>query len=344
MKTEWRTAWAQEAQEAAEADLHTPFLTPREEQAEVQNPEAVAELVSAACEGAAEEAAPLDQVLDSECASSDNDTNAGESNENSDSNETLSERENAGDSSEKAVADDAINEASVDPAVMLAIESADETSIEEPAELNQKWWGPADIHAARGLEDAAPLASLLNFRVVKHGHLSYASTFPWQGDEPQALYKEMGMRNTACSYVAAWLNLGAASMVLMSEVIDEQRLQLCTKQDALTSRLKLLLRPVQTKFPFPVKGAPEADTIGSYFGLQSSSCVQRTSKEGIRHLSLQVDLYSKWQLRLAMRNIGFREGNVLDMLFVDWPGDGAQPAVLASARVTVTDELLQLLG
>jgi hypothetical protein len=203
------------------------------------------------------------------------------------------------------------------------------------------WWGPADIHSARGLESAASLSSPpLQFQVVRHGNLSSRSARPWHANESQALYRQMGMRSPTSTYIAAWLNLNHISLMWVAEVLDEARVRLCASDDGLMSRLKLLLRPVHASIPFPVKGAPEADTIGVYFGLQSASIAEETSEDGIKHFCVQVDLYSKWALRLAMKNIGFREGNVLDMLFIDWPGQ----AVLASARLTVTAELLQLLA
>jgi len=204
----------------------------------------------------------------------------------------------------------------------------------------EDYWGPADIHSARGLENAVPVSSLLQFRVVRHGDFSGTSVRPWHAHESTELYRGMGMRRSSCSYVATWLNLHQVSLLWVSEVLDEARLQHCIGEEALMKRLKLILRPVQARLPFPAKGAPEADTIGAYFGLRSASCVEHNSIDGIRHLCVQVDIYSKFMLRHAMKQVGFREGNVLDMLVVDWPGR----AVLASARLTVTEDLLRRLA
>lgn len=94
------------------------------------------------------------------------------------------------------------------------------------------------------------------------------------------------------------------------------------------------------RYLFLQKNAPEADTVGTFFGLQNSSCEHRSSDDGIHYVCIQVDLYSKWSLRLGMQTVGFVEGNVLDMIIVDWPGR----AVLASSQITVTSHLKQMLN
>jgi len=217
-----------------------------------------------------------------------------------------------------------------------------ECSSEEETGFDEKedFWCPAVIHDARGLETAPAVSILRRCRVIRHGDLSGQSVLPWQVEASRELYREMGMRKSRSSYVATWLNLQKASLLFVSKVVDEARLLEATADDALMSRLKLILRPVRAKLPFPVKAAQQADTIGAYFGSQSSSLALHDGCDGIRHLCVQVDLYSKWQLRLAMQKIGFSEGNILDMLVVDWPGR----AVLSSCRVIVTKELLRQLG
>jgi len=206
--------------------------------------------------------------------------------------------------------------------------------------FSEEFWGPADFHSARGLENAALVSSLLRFRVVRHGDLAGASVLPWQRDISRELYWEMGMRDSKSRYVATWLNCHKVSLLMVSKVVDEEWLQRLTVEDALRNRLKLVLRPVRAKIPFPVRAAPDADTIGSYFGAKSSSLTLHHSSNGIHHLCVQVDLYSKWQLRLAMQKVGFREGNILELLVVDWPGQ----AVLSSCQLNVTQELLKLIA
>jgi len=209
------------------------------------------------------------------------------------------------------------------------------------ADLSRRgdWWGPADFCSARGLECAVQLSTLLETRVIRHGVLPGSWALPWHANQSMEIYRQMGMRNSASSYIAAWLSLDTASFLFVSQVLDKERLQLCTGRDALMSRLKLVLRPVRATLPFPAKAAPEADTIGAFFGLERSSCVQHCSNDGIHYTSIQVALYSKWQFRLAMKTFGFRKGNVLEILIVDWPGR----AVLACSRISVTPDLLLLL-
>jgi hypothetical protein len=75
----------------------------------------------------------------------------------------------------------------------------------------------------------------------------------------------MGMRDTSRVYVAAWLNFNKVSMLAVSQVVHEDLLQECMTKDTLMNRLKFVLRPVHAHVPFPAKGAPEADTIGTFF-------------------------------------------------------------------------------
>jgi len=209
----------------------------------------------------------------------------------------------------------------------------------DPADAKGDWWGPADSHSAHGLEHAMELSRLLAMRVVRHGILSGPRAPPWHADKSMDIYRDMGMRNSSAMYVASWINLEKASFLFVSQVLDEERLRLCTGEDALMNRLKLVLRPVRAALPFPAKAVPEAETVGAFFGLEGSSFVEHCSDDGIKYVCFQVALYSKWQLRLAMQTVGFREGNILDMLIVDWPG----MAVLASCQLTVTRDLLHLL-
>lgn len=219
-------------------------------------------------------------------------------------------------------------------------DSVEWSSAAEDVLQEDDWWDHADIHAARGLEDAVAASQLRQMRVIRHGDLSGTWVRPWHADESMDIYREMGMRSSTCSYVSTWMNLNNVSLMWVSEVLDEAALQCCMGEEALMNRVKLIMRPVKARLPFPAKEAENADTIGAFFGLKSSSCVQHSSSDGIRHFCLQVDVYSKWTLRLAMQKIGFREGNVLDMMLVDWPGR----TVLSSARLLVTEDLLQLMG
>ena len=62
--------------------------------------------------------------------------------------------------------------------------------------------------------------------------------------------------------------------------------------------------------------------------------------EGCDIIVVQIDLFCHMMLRFALKNVGFRPGNVVDAILVDWPGQ----AVLASMRLTVTDEFLKYHG
>jgi len=145
------------------------------------------------------------------------------------------------------------------------------------------------------------------------------------------------MHETGKMYAVTWMNFGTISLLSVSEVLDRERFEACLVEDCLGRRLKLLLIPVAFSIPFPAKGPRDAESVGSFFGQAASMSRSRTAA-GIDHVVFQVDLYSKWLLRVAMQSVGLRPGNILDIVFVDWPGQ----AVITSYRITVTPELCQL--
>jgi hypothetical protein len=152
-------------------------------------------------------------------------------------------------------------------------------------------------------------------------------------------YRRLGAKEASSSYIAWWLNVGDSSLLSVSEVIDRPAWERCLAGDPLGTRMKLLIRAVKCTLPFPGKGPKDADTVGSFFGKGASLTRTKTS-EGADLTVLQIDLYYLMVLRFALQNVGFRQGNVVDIILVDWPGQ----AVVASCRIEVTDEFLKLKG
>lgn len=207
-------------------------------------------------------------------------------------------------------------------------------------ETQQDWWDDADTKIVPGLEAAPCLTRLLGIDLHKHPGLARSKRrAPWMDGESHACYRRLGARDTSSSYVAWWLNVGDSSLLSVSEVIDRPALERCLANDALGKRMKLLIRAVKCTLPFPGKGPKEADTVGAFFGKGASLSRARTD-EGVDVVVLQIDLYYLMLLRLALQNVGFRQGNVVDIILVDWPGQ----AVLASCRLSVTEEFLKLKG
>lgn len=203
------------------------------------------------------------------------------------------------------------------------------------------WWQPAELcRWTQGPEPLATPAKLLCAQVVKH-HKALTSSdqeAPWQSGQSQMLYATMGAKDPKFSYLAVWLKLGNASLVSLSALPEFLAHEL-GEQD-IGTHLKLLLNPVHVAVPFPTKGPKEADSIGSFFGKRAiQSCTWRTSS-GADVACVQIDLYSNWMLRMALQQVGFRVGNSLELILVDWPCR----RVVAAIRLAVTEEFLQLLA
>lgn len=194
------------------------------------------------------------------------------------------------------------------------------------------WWSPAELcQLTRGPEPLATPAKLLCARVVRH-------EASWQSRQSEMLYKEMGAQDPSLSYLAVWLKLGKSSLLCLSALSQGVAQEL--GEHDIGTHLKLLLNPVQVALPFPTKGAKEADTIGSFFGRRAiESCKSRTSC-GADVTCVQIDLYSNWMLRIALKQVGFRLDNILELILVDWPGR----RVVAAIRLAVTEEFLKLLA
>lgn len=214
-----------------------------------------------------------------------------------------------------------------------------------PSSCKPDWWSDADLTALPALQTYASVASLLDVRVVRHAPAGQhaAGAPPWSLGNSAELYQHMGMRNAERSYVATWLNMGSASLLSLAEVVNQELLERCTQaEDFLFRRLKLVPGLMKAKFPLPSPGPDMAETVGGFFGMQNVSCFWYggSAGGGPRHMCVQVDLYSKWYVRMGMQSGCFRLGNVVELMLVDTPGR----AVIAAFRISVTQEFLRLLN
>jgi hypothetical protein len=203
------------------------------------------------------------------------------------------------------------------------------------------WWSEMPVENIPGLHDATQIARLLGARVVNHSMFP-DDRCPWQCNVATEIYQQMGVGEVG-SFVTTWFNIGDRSLVYAYEVIDQVRLEQCLAQDPLAQRVKLVIRPVIGELPFPAKSPKDADTVQSFFGKASSSLSHLRAGAGKDIACIQVDLFAKWYIRMALKTVAFRTGNVMDLVLVDWPAHCACPAVLAACRLSVTEELLHLL-
>jgi hypothetical protein len=196
----------------------------------------------------------------------------------------------------------------------------------------EDWWAEADSERVQGCTSLAKPAKLVRAKVVK---------FDITASEQQllSLYDELGAHAPTGSYVAVWLKLNDVSLVLLSELPDGMASQVVGYPDLVMGRLKLILNPVKVKLPLPAKGPKDADTVGSFFGKGATLTGLTKASSGADIAFIQIDLYSKWMMRLALQRVGFRLENTLELLLVDWPGQ----CVLSSIRLMVTQHFLDSL-
>jgi len=205
------------------------------------------------------------------------------------------------------------------------------------------WWKEAHLPSIRALSAYSSAGNLLDVRVERHAQSQglVGPAAPWHPRSSAKLYEQMGMCDRQKTYIAAWLNMGGASLVSMAEVTNPEKVLECVKsEDFLMRRLKLVPGLMQGKFSLPSPGPDMAETVGSFFGLQNVDCFQTDDSEtGPAHVCIRVDLYSKWYLRMGMQAGCFRIGNVAELLLVDV----VDHVVMAGFRLIVTPEFLALM-
>jgi len=195
------------------------------------------------------------------------------------------------------------------------------------------WWTLANAASVQGCEVLARSGQLISAKVVQNSAMVEAGA-------AEALYESMGAQDHTCSYLAVWLKLNGASLVFVSRMPSGLAGSIAGQKDLIQQRLKLLLNPVQVQLPMPTKGPKDAETVGSFFGSSAASTSLTRGKSGADIACIHIDLYAKWVMRLALQQVGFRLGNTLELLLVDWPGQ----AVLASIRLQVTEDFLSLVA
>jgi len=204
------------------------------------------------------------------------------------------------------------------------------------------WWNEVDVAAVPGLEEAPELTTLLEARVIK-GQRNGKAPAPWMPGQSSELYTAMGMVDPSKCYVAVWLNLGAASLLFVLELKEQcqdEWLKTCSESNFLSQRLKFISNPVKMRGALPSKPLKDAEAVGPFFGQRSTSCSQAMTDAGVPFICIQVDVFSKWYVKVAFQQVALRLGNIIELVFVDGPST----SVLAGCRLSVTSELLEQLA
>lgn len=133
-------------------------------------------------------------------------------------------------------------------------------------------------------------------------------------------------------YVAVWLGMGPRWLVYLCEATGDALRDSLESGAALKQRVKLILRPVKVRLPFPSSPPKDAEFVGPYFGDGATMDKAMLSQSGSQIYGLRVNLYGNWLVKLGLQHIGLQPGNCLDLLVIDWPSR----LLLASIRLTIT--------
>jgi hypothetical protein len=104
-------------------------------------------------------------------------------------------------------------------------------------------------------------------------------------------------------------------LVSLNEVINEAEfdrilINQYSRDELLKERLKLIVSPINTPLPIPVKKPNDAETIGSYFGMDNVDLYfdESLSSSKVRVVSVLINIYSKWIIRkflpVAISSVG----------------------------------------
>ena len=116
------------------------------------------------------------------------------------------------------------------------------------------------------------------------------------------------------------LKMGDKVMVSLNEVSNEEMFDSIFKQEnreeLLRRKLKLILSPINSPLPIPAKKPRDAETIGSYFGMENVDFYIDESVGSVRIVSILINIYSKWIIRKFMPWITQSKGRMCDFILL----------------------------
>jgi hypothetical protein len=208
-------------------------------------------------------------------------------------------------------------------------------------EKRTSWWSEANIEGVKGLQDAIHITRLREAFLMENSGAWSSNPDPFE--QLAQMCEEVNLDASNKNFVNVRLHIGKKTLLLICEVLDMNRLEQCLEADPVGKRIKLVWNPVQIKLPFPATEPKNAQTIGANFGKYASLSRKSTSAGG-ETVTIQVDLFSKWVLKTVLQRVGFRPGNVVEVMLVDWAGPCEKPGVLAACKLSLKEEYVHLLS
>lgn len=201
--------------------------------------------------------------------------------------------------------------------------------------MKADWWVETNVSAiatCRGLSLPSPIIAAEFFKLSTN----MGKDAPWLPGKWEQLCKELGASTPGKSYMAVWLHMGNSSLVWLSELVAGNAADYANR-DVLTSSIKLMLSPVKVSIPMPRKSPKDLDFAGPFFGTGCSTQVTDLG-DGVNVACLRFDLYSKWVVKIGLQTAGFRNGNILDIVIIDWQ----HQAIVSAIQLNCTPTFLNI--
>ena len=181
------------------------------------------------------------------------------------------------------------------------------------------WWSNANLDTPAIAHDMGP-APIVISRVIKVTVVE-SSFFASHRDIeifPEFLQRRVGGLPLT-RLIIFKIKMGNNVMVSLSEVIDEpefdRRFHESSRDELLQEKFKLILSPINTPLPVPVKKPKDAETVGQYFGMDNVDFYIDQS-DGMRVVSILINIYSKWIIRKFLPLATSSLGRICDFILL----------------------------
>jgi hypothetical protein len=116
------------------------------------------------------------------------------------------------------------------------------------------------------------------------------------------------------------LKMSDKVMVSLNEVVDgaafDQIFNRENRDELLHKKLKLILSPINSPLPIPAKKPRDAETVGSYFGMDNVDFYIDESIGQTKVVSILINIYSKWIIRKFLPIATSAPGRICDFILL----------------------------
>lgn len=154
----------------------------------------------------------------------------------------------------------------------------------------------------------------------------------------------LSRESTVVRLIIFKLKMGEQVMVSLNEVIQEQLFDEMfhdeNRNELLERKMKLILSPVNLPLPIPAKKPRDAETVGSYFGMDNVDLYFDISMGGeVKVASVLVNIYSKWIIRKFLPLVTSNHGRICDFILLS----SDDRTIFADFRLLSTEVSLALI-